>query len=156
MTQSYRNRRCLTRPQNPEEGKQNKNSIVGKTVKKQRPVNLDLTTIRFPVTAIASILHRVSGVITFVAVGILLWMLGLSLSSEEGFLVASSVMGSFFVKFIMWGILTALAYHVVVGIRHMLMDVGCLEETLAAGKRSATVSFVITVVFSILAGVLVW
>lgn len=129
---------------------------MGKTVKKQRPVNLDLTTIRFPVTAIASILHRVSGVITFVAVGILLWLLGLSLSSEEGFLVASSFMSSFFVKFIMWGILTALAYHVVVGIRHLLMDFGYLEETLAAGKRSANISFVITVVFSILAGVLVW
>ncbi|MGL4718829.1 MAG: succinate dehydrogenase cytochrome b556 subunit, partial [Kluyvera intermedia] len=33
-----------------------------RNVKKQRPVNLDLTTIRFPITAIASILHRVSGV----------------------------------------------------------------------------------------------
>lgn len=127
-----------------------------KNVKKQRPVNLDLKTIRFPVTAIASILHRVSGVITFVAVGILLWLLGLSLSSPEGFLTASAVMGSFIAKFIMWGILTALAYHVVVGIRHIMMDVGCLEETLQVGKRSAYFSFVITVVLSILAGVLVW
>ncbi|MBV4412355.1 succinate dehydrogenase cytochrome b556 subunit [Enterobacteriaceae bacterium YMB-R22] len=135
---------------------QNNNSIVGKTVKKQRPVNLDLTTIRFPVTAIASILHRVSGVITFVAVGILLWILGLSLSSQEGFLVASSIMSGFFVKFIMWGILTALAYHVVVGVRHLLMDAGYLEESFEAGTRSANVSFVITVVLSILAGVLVW
>ncbi len=42
------------------------------------------TTIRFPITAIASILHRVSGVITFVAVGILLW-LGTSLSSQKVF-----------------------------------------------------------------------
>ncbi|BCG08624.1 MULTISPECIES: succinate dehydrogenase cytochrome b556 subunit [Buttiauxella] len=127
-----------------------------KNAKKQRPVNLDLTTMRFPVTAIASILHRVSGVITFVAVGILLWLLGQSLSSPEGFLVASSIMSSFFVKFIMWGILTALAYHVVVGIRHILMDTGLLEETLIAGKRSAMISFVITVVLSLLAGVLVW
>ncbi len=127
-----------------------------KNVKKQRPVNLDLTTIRFPVTAIASILHRVSGVITFVAVGILLWLLGLSLSSEEGFLTASAIMSSFFVKFILWGILTALAYHAVGGIRHMLMDFGGLEETLEAGKRSANLSFVATVVLSILAGVLVW
>ena len=31
----------------------------------ERPVNLDLTTFRFPVTAIASILHRVCGVILF-------------------------------------------------------------------------------------------
>jgi len=127
-----------------------------KNVKKQRPVNLDLTTIRFPVTAIASILHRVSGVITFIAVGILLWLLGLSLSSEEGFQAASAIMGGFVVKFILWGILTALAYHAVGGIRHMLMDFGWLEETFEAGKRSANASFVITVVLSLLAGVLVW
>lgn len=127
-----------------------------RNVKKQRPVNLDLTTIRFPITAIASILHRVSGVITFVAVGILLWLLGTSLSSPEGFQTASSIMGGFFAKFIMWGILTALAYHAVVGIRHVLMDFSYIEETLEAGKRSAMISFVITVVLSILAGVLVW
>lgn len=108
--------------------------IHGKKCEKQRPVNLDLQTIRFPITAIASILHRVSGVITFVAVGILLWLLGTSLSSPEGFLTAASIMDSFFVKFIMWGILTALAYHVVVGIRHLMMDFGYLDETLEAGN----------------------
>ena len=102
-----------------------------RNVKKQRPVNLDLQTIR-------------------------LWLLGTSLSSPEGFEQASAIMGSFFVKFIMWGILTALAYHVVVGIRHMMMDFGYLEETFEAGKRSAKISFVITVVLSLLAGVLVW
>ncbi|HEX4501377.1 MAG TPA: succinate dehydrogenase cytochrome b556 subunit [Scandinavium sp.] len=127
-----------------------------KNVKKQRPVNLDLKTIRFPVTAIASILHRVSGVITFVAVGILLWLLGTSLSSPEGFQVASAIMSGFFVKFILWGILTALAYHAVVGIRHLMMDFGYLEETLEVGVRSANICFVITVVLSLLAGVLVW
>ncbi|MGL4928928.1 MAG: succinate dehydrogenase cytochrome b556 large subunit, partial [Plesiomonas sp.] len=42
---------------------------MGRTVNKQRPVNLDLKTISFPITAIASILHRVSGVITFIALG---------------------------------------------------------------------------------------
>ncbi len=125
-------------------------------MKKQRPVNLELQTIQFTVTAIASILHRVSGVITFVAVGILLWLLGTSLSSEEGFLRAAEIMDSFIVKFIVWGILAALAYHIVGGLRHLLMDFGYIEEDLAAGKRSANISFIITVVLSILAGVLVW
>ncbi|KAA5779135.1 succinate dehydrogenase cytochrome b556 subunit [Yersinia pestis] len=127
-----------------------------KTVKKQRPVNLDLQTIRFPVTAIASILHRVSGVITFVAVGILLWLLGLSVSSQEGFMQAATIMNSFFVKFIFWGILTALAYHICGGIRHLLMDFGYLEENLAVGTRSAQVAMGLTLVLSVLAGVLVW
>ncbi len=125
-------------------------------MKKQRPVNLDLSTIRFPVTAIASILHRVSGVITFVAVGILLWLLGLSLSSPEGFQQASAILGSVIVRFILWAIMTVLAYHIVGGLRHLLMDFGVLDETLEAGKRSAQISFVITVILAVLAGVLIW
>lgn len=86
----------------------------------------------------------------------MLWLLDISLSSPEGFMHASAIMGSFFVKFIMWGILTALAFHTVGGIRHMLMDFGYLAETMEVGRQSAYVSFAITVVLSILAGVLVW
>ncbi|AOM40825.1 succinate dehydrogenase cytochrome b556 subunit [Xenorhabdus hominickii] len=129
---------------------------MGKIVKKQRPVNLDLRTINQPVSAVASILHRISGVITFISVGILLWLLGMSLSSQEGFLQASEIMTGFFVKFILWGILTALAYHICGGIRHVLMDFGFLEENLATGSASAKVAIVIAVILSILAGVLLW
>ncbi len=125
-------------------------------MKKQRPVNLDLQTIQFPITAIASILHRVSGVITFIAVGILLWLLGTSLSSPDGFQYASELMTGFFAKFILWGILTALAYHICGGIRHMLMDFGVIDETLAVGNLSAKAAFAITIILLILAGVLVW
>lgn len=46
------------------------------------------------------------------------------------------------VKFIFWGILTALAYHICGGVRHLLMDFGCIEESLAAGTRSAQVASV--------------
>ncbi len=124
-------------------------------VKKPRPVNLDLQTIRFPVTAIASILHRVSGVITFISVGILLWLLSLSLSSINGFQTAADIVDSFFVKFVLWGIMTALFYHIVGGIRHIIMDMGYFEE-IESGNQSAIVSFAITGVLSVIAGVLVW
>lgn len=124
-------------------------------VSKPRPVNLDLQTIRFPLTAIASILHRISGVITLVSVAILLWLLDLSLSSPSGFEAASSIIDSYFVKFILWGILTALAYHIVGGIRHLFQDMQYFEE-LESGKVSAQASFVITAVLSVLAGILVW
>lgn len=129
---------------------------MGRTVNKQRPVNLDLKTISFPITAIASILHRVSGVITFIALGILLWLLSLSLSSEQGFAQAQAITDTFLVKFILWGILTALAYHVVGGVRHLLMDLGFGEENLAVASRSARIAFAITIILSLLAGGLVW
>ncbi|NQZ41922.1 succinate dehydrogenase cytochrome b556 subunit [Moritella sp.] len=124
-------------------------------VKKQRPVNLDLQTISMPIAAIASILHRISGVIMFFAVGILLWLLTESISSEQGFQNAQEIVSGFFGTFILWGILTALAYHIAGGIRHLLMDMGYFEE-LESGALSAKVSFVATVVLSILAGIMVW
>ncbi|MCE0557920.1 succinate dehydrogenase cytochrome b556 subunit [Motilimonas sp. 1_MG-2023] len=128
---------------------------MGNTVKKQRPVNLDLQTISFPVTAIASILHRVSGVIVFVALAILLSLLAQSLGSKEGFESVASLADNFFIKFILWGILTALAYHIVVGVRHMIMDLGYWEE-LESGTQSAKVSFIIAIILSLLAGIMVW
>lgn len=74
---------------------ENNKELCGQNCEKQRPVNLDLQTIHFPITAISSILHRVSGVITLIAVGILLWLLGTSLSSPEGFQYASEIMTGF-------------------------------------------------------------
>ncbi|WP_297481309.1 succinate dehydrogenase cytochrome b556 subunit [uncultured Photobacterium sp.] len=124
-------------------------------VKKSRPVNLNLQTIHFPLTAIASILHRISGVIMFVAVAILLWLLNLSLSSPEGFTTAANIIDSWLVTFILWGILTALFYHIVLGIRHLLMDLGYFED-MEMGLASTKVSFVIVAILSVFAGVLVW
>lgn len=124
-------------------------------VKKQRPVNLDLQTIQMPITAIASILHRVSGVIMLFAVGILLWLLSESLSSEQGFQNVVDIVSGFFGTFILWGILTALAYHIAGGIRHLLMDMGYFEE-LESGALSAKVALIATAVLSILAGIMVW
>ena len=123
--------------------------------RKSRPVNLDLQTIHFPITAIASIIHRVSGVIMFVAIGILLWLLSISLSSPEGFIEASEIVDGFFVKLILWGILTALSYHIAGGIRHLIMDLGYFEE-LESGTLTAKIAFAATVVLSLMAGILVW
>jgi len=124
-------------------------------VKKQRPVNLDLQTVSFPLTAIASILHRVSGVIMFFAAGILMWFLAESLSGPDGFANAQELMGSFLAKFIFWGILTALAYHLVVGIRHIVMDLGYGEDFDSA-TTSARITMIASVILSVLAGVWIW
>ncbi len=124
-------------------------------LKKKRPVNLDLQTFHFPIPALASIAHRISGVATFFSITILLWLLSLSLESEDGFLLAVDIMNRFFGKFVLWGILTFLAYHIVGGIRHMIMDLGYFED-LEAGTASAKVVGIMTVLLSVFAGILVW
>ena len=123
---------------------------------RSRPVNLDLTTIQFPLTAIASILHRISGVVVFIGLGWLLWLLNVSLSSEEGFFwITEDVLVGFWAPFLLWGILVALFYHVTLGIRHLLMDFGWFEE-MASGTRSVQVGFLIVAILAIVAGALVW
>ncbi|WP_035476218.1 succinate dehydrogenase cytochrome b556 subunit [Aliagarivorans taiwanensis] len=127
----------------------------GPVKKDQRPVNLDLRTVQFPPTAIASILHRVSGVLVFFFLAILLWLLAMSLSSPVGFERAAGIVDNFLVKLILWGLLTALMYHIVGGIRHLIMDLGYWEE-LESGNASAKVSFIITGLLAIVVGVIVW
>ena len=120
-----------------------------------RPVNLDLTTFRFPITAIASILHRVSGVVLFFGSFILMALLGMSLDNEAGFADALALLDNGFVAFIIWGVLAALAYHFVAGVKHLFMDMG-YGETLESGPIFAKVSMASAVVLMVLAGVWVW
>ena len=51
----------------------------------KRPVNLDLTKFAFPLIAIVSIVHRISGVVIFLFLPFLLYFLDQSLSSQAGF-----------------------------------------------------------------------
>jgi succinate dehydrogenase / fumarate reductase cytochrome b subunit len=124
-------------------------------VKKERPVNLDLSTIKFPASARASILHRVTGVAMFIALVFVLWAWATSLSSPEGFDLVAGLMTSFVAKFIAWGTLTVLTYHILGGIRHLLMDMGHGEE-LESGNKSATLVIALWVIVSALAGVWLW
>ncbi|BAP14402.1 succinate dehydrogenase [Alcanivorax sp. 97CO-5] len=122
----------------------------------KRPVNLDLSTIKFPVTAIASITHRVTGVAIFLALPILLWMLDRSLTSPESFAdLKELMMTSLLVKLVVWAILSVLLYHLVAGIRHLIMDAG-VGESLEGGRRGAKLTFLISVVLILLVGGWIW
>jgi len=124
-------------------------------VKKQRPVNLDLSTIKMHPAANASILHRVSGVIMVFAIGILLFTLSTSLSSAEGFAQIQDYLDGFFFSFIIFGCLSALTFHLLAGVRHLLMDLGYFEE-LASGNATAKLIMVIWLAVSAVIGVWLW
>ncbi|MBU2863198.1 succinate dehydrogenase, cytochrome b556 subunit [Reinekea forsetii] len=124
-------------------------------MKNTRPVNLDLSKFRFPVTALASITHRVAGVILFVAIAFVLWALTKSLESKDGFEQVSQVMTHPLAKFVTWGILSAIAYHFIAGIKHLLMDAGFFE-TLETGPVASKVVFVLAAIAILSLGVWVW
>jgi len=124
-------------------------------VNDKRPVNLDLSQFSFPLPALTSIVHRATGIILFVGIAILMYILELSLTSEESFNSVKECLDGFFVKFIIWGILSGLLYHLVAGIKHLLMDFG-IGETLEGGVLGAKVTIVVSVVLILLAGVWLW
>lgn len=122
---------------------------------KKRPVNLDIGTIQLPVTAYVSILHRVSGVVLFGAVGLFLWILDSSLSSEESFNSIKEFMNTLMVQIIIWLSLAALIYHLVAGLRHLVMDYG-YGETLSGGILGAKLVLTFSAILMLMAGFWLW
>jgi succinate dehydrogenase / fumarate reductase cytochrome b subunit len=124
-------------------------------VKAKRPVNLDLLTIRQPLAAISSILHRISGVIVFFGIAGLLCLLDVSLTSEDEFNAVQAAALSPVMRILLWGVLSALAYHCVAGVKHLLLDLG-LGESKEGGPRGAQLVFVVSAILIVLLGVWIW
>ena len=99
---------------------------------RRSPVFLNLAQIRFPVGAIASIAHRVAGVLLFIALPVIALTLDVSLRTEAGFASVRDLLSSPF--WLMAGsvLLWALVHHVLAGVRHLLMDVGVGSELVHA------------------------
>lgn len=102
-----------------------------------RPVNLDLRTVRMPFTAVLSILHRITGVIIFFGTPVLLWLLQQSLSSPQQFQQVTELLAGGFIRFAFFALMWAYAYHIMAGIKHLVMDTGNAETLEGARIASA-------------------
>lgn len=101
-----------------------------------RPVFLNLTQIKMPVGALTSIAHRISGLVLAAGVSAALYLLALSLRSEEGFAQAQAVVDRVPAKLAAIVLTWALAHHLLAGLRHMLTDVG-IGSPLVVARRTA-------------------
>jgi len=124
-------------------------------VKDNRPVNLDIGTMRLPLTAWTSIAHRASGVFLFAGMAVLIWALDASLASPESFASLQECLGSPLAKLVIWAVVAGLIYHSVAGVKHLVMDLG-LGETMEGGTLGAKVVLAVSAVLIVLAGVWIW
>ena len=121
-----------------------------------RPVDLNLFKVHFPVMAVVSILHRISGVVLFLLIPVLLGLLERSLRSEaewehmHRFLTQSQI-----VKTLIFLSLSALAYHTVAGLRHLSMDLG-FGDSLKIGRLGAYGVLLLSTLFAVFLGVWLW
>lgn len=126
-------------------------------VQSPRPVSLSLSPAKFrwPVTAMASIAHRITGVALFAALAWLLYLLDLALDSPAGFERAKALLEAPVAKLLLIGLLGLLAYHLLAGVRHLLLDLH-IGDGLPAANWAAWLVFALTGLAVIALGVWLW
>jgi len=88
----------------------------------KRPVYLNLFKLRLPLMGWVSILHRVTGVLLFLALPICLYVLQYSLSGPSGFEQVNSMLSHPVGRISVLIVTVSLAHHVFAGLRHLAMD----------------------------------
>jgi succinate dehydrogenase / fumarate reductase, cytochrome b subunit len=111
----------------------------------------DLPSYRLPLAGIVSILHRISGLIMFVALPFIIWMFDTSLSSEYSFIKFKAAFNSGMLglpgvvwKLVALALIWAYLHHLIAGLRHLWMDWSHSATTKEFGKKSAAVTFLIS------------
>ncbi|XXQ69164.1 succinate dehydrogenase, cytochrome b556 subunit [Neisseriaceae bacterium B1] len=123
----------------------------------KRPVFLDMQVLTkaLPIPGIVSILHRISGVVLFILLPVLLALLAGSLSSGETFVEYKSWADNWFVKLILWAVLWAFTHHLFAGIRFLLLDAH-IGTDLKVARRSARIVLIAGAVVAFILGVALW
>ena len=117
-----------------------------------KPVYINLFKIQLPLSALLSISHRVSGIlIFFLVLPVSAYILNLLLASQDSFSSFVDVFNSsvFLRTFVLFNILI-FEYHVIAGIRHMLMDFKLVSETLSASNTSAITALIVFFVIALI------
>jgi len=113
---------------------------------KNSPRYLNLFKIALPLPGVSSILHRLSAVAIFVLSLPMMGLLVFSLSSEANYEIIILLFKNFLFKSLFTLFITAIFYHFISGLRHLVMDFG-YWETLKAGRMSVLATFISTGLF---------
>ena len=122
---------------------------------KPRPKHLDLTKIRFPVMAIVSGMHRISGAVLFLFLPMLLWLWQESLDSQQSFDHFKAVVSHPLMKIVLLGLAWGYLHHLCAGIRHLALDLD-LGTDLAPARASSVAVLAVSVALTVLLGIALW
>ena len=89
----------------------------------------DLPSYRLPAAGWVSILHRISGLLMFLLMPLIIWMFDNSISSEYSFAqfaaafnVGLGFVPGWFMKLVALALIWAYLHHFIAGLRHLYMD----------------------------------
>jgi len=118
---------------------------------KIRPKHLALHKIKLPLPGFVSILHRASGILLFISLPLLLWMLQASMRSIETYTQLMQILQHPLSKLVLLGLLWAFFHHFCAGIRYLALDLH-LGSSLAQARASSKWVLGISLLLTVLTG----
>jgi succinate dehydrogenase / fumarate reductase, cytochrome b subunit len=119
----------------------------------------DLPTYRLPLAGLVSILHRISGLLMFLLMPFIIWMLDTSISSEfsfsrfkAAFNIGMLGLPGFMWKLVALALIWAFLHHLIAGLRHLWMDTHHDAVTKEFGRSSAAVTLTVSVGMTLILG----
>lgn len=119
-----------------------------------RPVNLNLLRFHFPISAVTSITHRVTGVLLFLGFFVLLYFLQLALTSD-GAERLQAILAQHWARVIVLIIAGCASFHLIAGIKHLLLDLS-LGESPQLSKALSWMTWVVATLLAAAAGFALW
>ena len=116
----------------------------------------DLPTYRLPPAGWVSILHRISGVLMFVLLPLIIWMFDTSVSSEISYARFRSAFAlgptGVLLKLVALALIWAYLHHFIAGLRHVWMDVSHKAVSKSWGGSSAKFTLVASLLLTVVLG----
>ena len=119
---------------------------------------VDLPTYRLPAAGFVSILHRISGLVMFLLLPLLVWMFDTSVSSEISFAkfkaafnVGVGFVPGIVVQLVALVLIWAYLHHLIAGVRHIYMDAHHAVSK-EFGKSSAIVTLTLSIALTAVLG----
>ncbi|CAN4273924.1 SdhC Succinate dehydrogenase/fumarate reductase, cytochrome b subunit [Methylophilaceae bacterium] len=123
---------------------------------RHRPKNLNLFTIRLPINAVVSILHRASGVGLFLVLPLILLAIKMSVASPNSYFLLTNVLNAWYMKLLLIGLSWAFFHHFFAGIRHLLQDIHWMTSLHKARFSSRVVLWLVGFSVAIFAIAICW
>ncbi len=120
-----------------------------------RPKHLALHLIKLPLAGIVSILHRISGLLLFLALPLLLLMLDYSVQSIQTHTQLLDVLHQPLVKLMLLILLWAFLHHFFAGLRFLAIDMHLLRN-LAQSRNSSKIVLIVSLLLTAVIGVRLW
>jgi succinate dehydrogenase / fumarate reductase cytochrome b subunit len=117
----------------------------------KNPLSPHLQIYRWQISSLVSIFHRITGIINVMGLTIICLWIGLLFFGESRYGLINIFFQSYFGKVFIMGFVWSYSFHLLSGIRHLILDLGYGYEI-----KTANISGIIVIIGSLVLTVLMW